>query len=228
MKIAAVIPVAGFGKRFSSKIPKQYHLIAGQPLIAVTLNTILATKLVNQVVLVHAPVYKQELVKIIQNFTAFSGKLFLTTGGATRQDSVYNGLQQVAADTDIVIVHDGVRPLVSRRIITESIKTAMRYGACITALPVRDTIKRVQNGVVMATIPRENLWQIQTPQTFRYQLLFDIHQKAKAQNFVGTDDASLAEWMGIPVYVIQGEETNIKITTAGDMEFLKFYLENKK
>jgi 2-C-methyl-D-erythritol 4-phosphate cytidylyltransferase len=226
MRIAAVIPVAGSGKRFSSAIPKQFQPIDGQPLITLTLNRILTTGLVNQLVLVHAPEHKQEFSKIISKMTPGSTELLLTAGGATRQESVYNGLQQVAANTDIVIIHDGVRPLVSERMIREGIKTAARYGACITALPVRDTIKKVRNGLVLNTVPREDLWQIQTPQTFRYPLLMEIHNKAKTEKFCATDDAALAEWFSAPVHVINGEDTNIKITTAADLEFLKFYLEN--
>lgn len=228
MKIAAVIPVAGSGKRFSGKVAKQYQLISGIPLIAVTIDRILSTELVNQVVLVHAPDHRQEIVKSIEKYAGSPVSLLLTTGGETRQESVFNGLQSVAADTDIVMVHDGVRPLISHRMISESIESAVRYGACITALPVSDTIKRVHNGIVTETVARENLWQIQTPQTFRYQILMDMHHKAREQHFTATDDAGLAEWLNITVHVIHGEETNIKITTAADMEFLKFYLEKQK
>jgi 2-C-methyl-D-erythritol 4-phosphate cytidylyltransferase len=228
MKVAAVIPVAGFGKRFSSKIPKQYQVVAGKPLLAATLDKILTVGVVNQIVVVFAPNYKQEIEKIINMYAGLAGELLYTSGGATRQDSVYNGLQKVDKDTDVVMIHDGVRPLITKRMITESIEMAVRMGACITALPVHDTIKRVQEGVVIETVPREDLWQVQTPQTFRYSLLMDIHEKAKTQKYYGTDDASLAEWLDIPVHVTLGEETNIKITTPADMEYLKFILENKR
>jgi 2-C-methyl-D-erythritol 4-phosphate cytidylyltransferase len=141
----------------------------------------------------------------------------IVTGGKERQDSVYNGLQSLADDTDIVLVHDGVRPLVTHKIIRESLRVAERDGACIAAVPVKDTIKRVQNNVVQKTLNRAELWQVQTPQTARYQWLMAAHSAARQQNYYTTDEAALLEWHGYPVSVINGDYNNIKITTPEDL-----------
>ena len=149
-------------------------------------------------------------------------------GGAHRQDSVFNGLSALSDKTEIVLVHDGVRPLVSPEIITECIRIASDRGACITAVPAKDTIKRVQDGWVQQTIPREQVWQVQTPQGFRYELLYQAHQQARQMNYYATDEAALLEWLGIPVAVIKGEYRNIKITTQEDLVIAKSLLEEKR
>lgn len=142
----------------------------------------------------------------------------LVAGGATRQESVWRALQATPdRDTDIVIVHDGVRPFITRDLITRVVKAAVAHGAAICALPIAETVKRVRDEVVEATLDRAELWAVQTPQAFRYPLLREAHEKARRDGFLGTDEAMLVERLGHPVRVVRGLEANIKITTPADL-----------
>jgi len=221
MKICAIIPVAGHGERFASKIPKQYHEIYGQPIITITLRKFLAIEEISSGIVVAAPEEVKHIESILQVLEGFKEKYKIVVGGKQRQDSVYNGLKSIGSEMDIVIVHDGVRPLVSKQIIMASIRSAEKYGACITAVPVKDTIKRVQNNKVLSTLFRDDLWQVQTPQTFHYNILKKAHEQAKLKKFYSTDEAGLIEWLGYPVNVIPGEYKNIKVTTADDIKLIE-------
>jgi 2-C-methyl-D-erythritol 4-phosphate cytidylyltransferase len=224
MKISAVIPVAGQGKRFSSSIPKQYMEIDGQSIIAITVKRILSVSdNITGVIVVH----KTEIARTIQilnEINGFKENFRVVPGGKERQDSVYNGLMHVDPNAEIVIVHDGVRPLVSRDIILKSIEVAKKMGACIAAVPVKDTIKRTHDKIVSETLARNDLWHAQTPQTFKYALLLQAHQKARLDKFYGTDEASLVERLGYPVSIINGDYNNIKITTVEDLKIVQMIL----
>ena len=142
----------------------------------------------------------------------------IIAGGKERQDSVYNGLQNLDSETDIVVVHDGVRPFVSAELIRDTVEAARDFGAAITAIPVSDTIKKVsEEGLVERTIDRHGLWRVQTPQTFQVSLLKEAFAKAQADNFYGTDEGSLIEYLGREVKVVPGSELNIKITRSEDL-----------
>ena len=221
MKVAAIIPVAGSGKRFASNVPKQFLEMAGRPIITVTLQKIMATRQIDRVVLVCAADARDQVTKIVSAVPGFSARGKIVTGGDERQDSVYNGLKKLSADTDLVLVHDGVRPLVSTKILTGSIRVAQREGACVAAVPVYDTVKRVHEKQIVETLDRNELWLIQTPQTARYDWLIQAHEQARLQNFVGTDEASLLEWQGFPVKVIMGDYFNLKITTPEDLKIAR-------
>jgi len=228
MRTAVIIPAAGMGKRLPGKVSKQFLDLNGHPVISWTVNKFLNLDSISAGVLV---VQKDELDNAGQVFNSvpnFKQKFKIVIGGAHRQDSVFNGLSALSDKTEIVLVHDGVRPLVSPEIITECIRIASDRGACITAVPAKDTIKRVQDGWVQQTIPREQVWQVQTPQGFRYELLYQAHQQARQMNYYATDEAALLEWLGIPVAVIKGEYRNIKITTQEDLVIAKSLLEEKR
>ena len=217
MKVAVIIPAAGVGKRLPGKIAKQFLEIHGKPIICWTVNRFLSLDTLSAGILV---VHQDEVERTRQLFAAdqnFKKKFNIIVGGDHRQDSVFNGLSQLSEDTDIVLVHDGVRPLISREIIMESIRVAAENGACITAVPVKDTVKRVRENQVLETIPREQVWQVQTPQTFSYEIIYRAHQQARQLKYYATDEAALLEWLGIPVSVIRGDYRNIKITTREDM-----------
>jgi 2-C-methyl-D-erythritol 4-phosphate cytidylyltransferase len=225
MKVAAVIPVAGSGQRFESIVPKQFQRVADQPVIATTIKNLLTTRQIGQMVFAVSDENRNILEDILNSFRSTPVTFDVVEGGQTRQDSVYNAINSVKPDSDIVLVHDGVRPLVSERLISESIKAAYEHGACIPAIPVKDTIKRIRDSKVIETVPRDELWQVQTPQTFRYNILRDIHNRARQDEYNGTDDSSLAEYYGVAVYVIPGEEMNIKITTPADLNLIRRYME---
>jgi len=142
----------------------------------------------------------------------------VVAGGKERQDSVWNGLQAVSGDTELVLIHDGVRPFVTEEILNLSIDTAVEMGGCVAGVPAKDTIKVCNSeNIAVDTPDRSTLWQIQTPQTFRKDLIVKAYAQAKAEGFIGTDDASLAEYSGYPVKVIMGSYRNIKITTREDL-----------
>jgi 2-C-methyl-D-erythritol 4-phosphate cytidylyltransferase len=218
MKVAAIIPVAGKGKRFGGDIAKQYYEINGKPIIAITLNKILAVKDIHHIILVVAAHEVEKVSQIIKQFCDSTKKIRIVTGGEKRQDSVYNGLQKIDKDTDIVIVHDGVRPLIQPKTISKSIEIAAEHGACIVAVAVKDTIKKIAGNTVMETIPRAQLVQVQTPQTFKYQILKRAHEKAKKINYYATDESGLVEWLSLPVVILNGHYDNIKITTKDDLK----------
>jgi 2-C-methyl-D-erythritol 4-phosphate cytidylyltransferase len=220
MKVSAIIPVAGQGKRFSSSIPKQYLEIDGQSIVAITIQKVLSISTNLKGVVVVAKTEIERTASLLSTIEGFKENFKIVIGGSERQDSVYNGLINLDADSDIVMVHDGVRPLVSREILVESIRVANETGACIAAVPVKDTLKRTQDQKIIETISRSNLWNAQTPQTFKYPILVQAHQKAKADNFYATDEAALVERMGYPVSIINGDYRNIKITTVEDFEMV--------
>ena len=221
MKVSAIIPVAGTGTRFKGKIPKQYSKIHGQSIIAITVQKFIALDSITDGILVAAENEIEKISRILNKLPGFSDKFNIVPGGKERQDSVYNGLQHIPPDSDIVIVHDGVRPLVSPMNILDSIKTTRTTGACVVAVPVKDTIKRINPDGTIETLSREELWQVQTPQTFTFSILIKAHEAALKAGYYATDESALVEWIGYPVKIIKGEYTNIKITTEDDLKLAR-------
>lgn len=226
MKTLAIIPSAGSGRRMGSK-KKNYLPLLGRPVLAHTLSAF-EKSIVDSVIIV-APLdeigyCRDEIVKKY----GFDKVISVISGGKERQDSVYNGLLE-ARDKgfDIIAVHDGARPLVTADIINETIRAAAAYGGAICAVPVKDTIKEVHCAEVGRTVPRENLWSVQTPQAFRADFLYRAFEKALAEGFVGTDESSLVERLGEAVKVVRGSYENIKITTEEDMPAAECILRNR-
>ena len=223
MLVSAIIPVAGHGKRFGGGIPKQFLKIGNQTIAEITLQKFVSIAEINSGVVVVSETDRSISENLFRTIEGFEKKFKIVIGGRERQDSVYNGLKVIPPATEIVVVHDGVRPLVSSHLIINSIQSAIKTGACITAIPVKDTIKRVNDSKVLETIPREDLWQIQTPQSFRYDILIEAHEKARKANYYSTDESALVEWSGHQVTIIPGEPQNIKITTPADLDLGRFY-----
>ena len=155
-------------------------------------------------------------------------RITTVAGGIERQDSIFNALRVLPEECEWVIVHDGVRPFVSLQLLQETLDAARQTGAAITAVPVTDTIKQVRRQLVAATIPRDNLWLVQTPQVFRKDIILQAYREARRHGWTGTDDASLVEQLEIPVQVVQGERSNIKITTPEDLEWGAWLLERRR
>jgi 2-C-methyl-D-erythritol 4-phosphate cytidylyltransferase len=218
MKVAALIVAAGSGQRMNRKTPKQFLKLAGKPILAHTLEVFEKSGAIEEIVLV-VPRYLLEYCrkKIINKYD-LKKVTVLVSGGKQRQDSVYEGLKKIGDRCQAVIIHDGVRPFVSRRMIEESIKSVKKNGAVIFALPAKETVKRVdKTGEVIATLRREELVLVQTPQVFKVKLIRTAYQKAFNEQFYGTDDAMLVERLGKKVKVLSGSDINIKITTAHDL-----------
>jgi 2-C-methyl-D-erythritol 4-phosphate cytidylyltransferase len=204
-------------------VPKQFQKLNGKPILYYTLKTLQDCGIISELILV---VPAKEYDKACADWL---GKPEIVTkviiGGEKRQDSVYNGFCEVSPQTEIVLVHDGVRPFVSHRMIRESVDEAREYGAAITAIPLHDTIKRVDaSGLVSQTVNREELWRVQTPQVFRYELLQEAFKKANSEKFYGTDEGTLIEHLGKPVKVVEGSEQNIKITRPEDLGLSEIFI----
>jgi 2-C-methyl-D-erythritol 4-phosphate cytidylyltransferase len=222
-KVQAIVPAAGSGTRFKSKTPKQFVSLLGKPLIVHTLKRLAQSRLIESIIIVAPAKDIKTFIKLIGQYRLSKIKT-IVVGGKTRFESVTNGLKAVDSNTDIVLVHDGVRPLVTMKMIDESIKLCHNSAAVVAAVPVKPTIKRVhvKTMTVKETLPREELWEIQTPQTFKKAILVKAHKRAKDKN--ATDDASLVEAIGMKVKVILGDYKNIKITTLEDFKLAEQFL----
>jgi len=225
MKADAVIVSAGKGLRFmegKSIRPdhgkKQFHLLGGKPILTHTLEKFETCPLIRSIHLVVGQEDMDYCLKEIIEKNNFQKVSKIVPGGKRRQESVKNGVDALPKDTDIVVIHDGVRPFVTKAMIEDSIHAAGRYGAVILAMPVKETIK-ISNpdGTVLKTLDRESLWQIQTPQTFQVNVIKEAYSRATEDGFIGTDDASLVERLGVKVHILPGSYTNIKITTPEDL-----------
>jgi 2-C-methyl-D-erythritol 4-phosphate cytidylyltransferase len=219
MQVAAIVVAAGAGRRIGGEISKAYLPIAGRPLVLRTLDRMFEAKTVEQVILVVAAQDRDRCDALLRDDSALRGRpYFLQIGGTTRQQSVKRGLEQIAEQTEIVIIHDGARPFVSAALIDRCVESAAEKGAVVVGLPARDTIKVVGAGRRIETTPdRSLLWEIQTPQVFQRELIVDAHRRAEADGVEVTDDAMVVERLGKPVYLLEGERTNIKITLPEDI-----------
>jgi len=226
IKTAAIIPAAGFGTRMESSLPKQYLKLAGLPIIIHTVRAFLAAGVVDIIVVAVPPERIAETVDLFHDHGLDNAAVRIIAGGRRRQDSVKAGLDALPSDTGIVLVHDGARPLVSTELIRECLAATIENGAAIAAVPVKDTLKKAAaDKLIEATIDRTSLWQAQTPQCARYELL----QRAFAENQDRdvTDEAMLLERAGIPVALVDGSEKNIKITRPEDLVLAEMISSNQ-
>ncbi len=233
MRVYVILPAAGIGTRMvaaagAPTAPKQFLALAGTPILVHSLRAFLA---VPAVAGISVAVRRPEMPRVQQLLAEFKldAKVQVVEGGDHRQQSVSNALNALtcAAD-DIVLVHDAVRPLIDPATIQRTIEAIQKYGAAIVALPAIDTIKQVDRtadgAIITSTIPRERVVQAQTPQGARYGLLKNAFAEAEADEFAGTDEASLLERTGTTVAVVPGSPRNLKITQPGDLELAEFYL----
>ncbi|MNJ48627.1 2-C-methyl-D-erythritol 4-phosphate cytidylyltransferase [compost metagenome] len=222
----AIIVAAGRGTRMGTKESKQYLMLQDKPIIIHTLEVFDRHPLIAEIVLVTGEQDVERCESWIVEY-GISTKVKVIPGGAERQHSVYQGLLQM--DSTWVLVHDGVRPFVTEEQVTACYKAAVSHGASVLAVPVKDTVKQVDGqGWVTATPDRRSLWAIQTPQTFRRSDLLGAHEQAQRDGFIGTDDSMLVERLGIPVNVVEGEYSNIKITTPDDLDYAEFVRSQKE
>lgn len=218
MKRVAIIPAGGAGRRMGGEISKQYLLLAGIPILAHTLAVFQRSSFVDEIILAVPEGDIAEARRSLVEPYGLSRVKMVIAGGRERQDSVRNALAHVDGGCEVVVIHDGVRPFVTTELIERAIAAAEMYGAASTGLPIRDTVKEVdQTGRIKKTVPREGLWLTQTPQAFRREVILAAYERTLADGFYGTDDASLVERIGIPVRMIPGDWENIKVTTPEDL-----------
>jgi len=198
------------------EVNKQLLHLAGRPVIEYSLQALLAVPVAG-VILVTAPGEEQCFARILGDLVP-GNQIIIVAGGDSRRDSVRQGLKALPAGVSLVVVHDGARPLVKPGLIRAAIEEARRWGASTLAVPVKDTVKLAgPDNLVRETLPRELLWQVQTPQVFNLDILLEAHRAAAQDAFESTDDASLVERLGRPVKLVPGDYTNIKITTPDDI-----------
>src|SRR5271169_5201305 len=240
MKVIVVIPAAGLGTRMSSAAgalkskSKQFFELQGTPILIHTLRKFAQCDAVSEIVVALRKSEAASFQKQIEKEN-FSKPLRIVEGGEHRQNSVANALAAIeAADDDIVLIHDAVRPFVDQETIGGVIEAVKKYEAAIAGVPAVDTVKQVDRtadgALVIATVPRERMVLAQTPQGFRFGILKKAFDEATADGFMGTDEASLIERSGGTVHVVMGSPRNMKITTPADMELAEFFLsqENRR
>ena len=212
-----VIVAAGTGSRMNKGINKQFIKLEGKEIIAYTIEKFYNNSNIEDIVVVvkedESEFFKKE---ILDKYNFKNVKI--AYGGKERQDSVYNGLKLLDEKCDVVLIHDGARPFVSDKIIDKSIEEAKEHKAIVVGVPVKDTIKVIDNDKNIVDTPnRSVLWAVQTPQTFDYNILIDAYKDAFKNKFYGTDDAMLVERIGYKVKMLEGSYNNIKITTQEDL-----------
>lgn len=208
--------------------PKQFLHVGGREILARTLDVFEACVSIDEIWVVVSAAQSNLCQTTIVERYGFQKVKGIVVGGATRQESVWRGLQQISEACRLIVVHDGVRPFITAGLIQQTLEIANQHGAAIAAVPLTDTLKRVSEaGEVEVTIPREHLWRVQTPQTFQAAVLRAAFQHARQQGVEATDEAGLVEAFGHPVKIVPGFEHNVKITTADDLIFCETYLHSQ-
>ncbi|WP_128896459.1 2-C-methyl-D-erythritol 4-phosphate cytidylyltransferase [Longirhabdus pacifica] len=226
--IATVIVAAGKGTRMKTTESKQYLMLQDKPIIVHTIQAFQLVEEIKYIVLVVGEQDKRRVQEWVEQY-ALHKVIHVVAGGDNRQQSVYKGLQQLPHDVKWVLVHDGVRPFVKPVHISHCIEKAKQHGAAVLGVPVKDTIKQVDTMQrILHTPPRRSLWAVQTPQAFRVADLIEAHQGVTAQDDSITDDAMLLEKCGKEVVMVEGDYSNIKITTPEDLELANVMLGGEK
>lgn len=233
-RITVILPAAGLGTRMGVETPKQFLELGGEPLVIFTLRRLAACAAITDFILAT----RADELSFLEDRVSkvrIGRPARVVHGGETRQQSVANALAQVAPETEIVLVHDAVRPFVTVEQLDRLIAEARERGAVILGIPAIDTVKEVKRerlpedvARITGTIPRERIVLAQTPQAFRYGLLREAFARAEADGVTASDEASLVERMGQDVYVVVGSERNLKITRPADMDLARFYLDQER
>ena len=224
-KTVAVIVAAGSGSRMNSDKNKQFMELGGIPVLTRTLKVFDSCKRIDEIIIV----MNRELIEnckneIIEPYNIMKN-VKIVPGGKERGDSVLNGLKAIDNETGIVVIHDGARPFVTEEIIVNSIEDALSFGGSCVAVKAKDTIKQSgEGGFISHTLDRSSLWMVQTPQTFKKELLEKAYEKATLDGFSGTDDCSVVERMGVEIKLTKGSYKNIKITTMEDIAIGEAFL----
>ena len=234
-QVAAILPAAGLGTRMGAEVPKQFLELDGVPLVVFTLRRLAQSDAVTEFLVATRAEEVEGLEKRLSKENLGRRKVRVVRGGETRQQSVGNALAQVSAGTELVLVHDAVRPLVTRELVDRVIAEARTRGAAILGIPAIDTVKEVRRSslpedvaLISATVPRERIVLAQTPQVFSLALLREAFALAEKDGVTASDEAAVVERLGRDVFVVQGSDRNIKITRPADMELARFYLDQER
>lgn len=228
MKTTAIVTAGGKGIRLKDQTPKQFLKLAGLPIIIHTLRAFENAQSIDEMIVV-IPETEQDRFKSYNLESYEITKIKRTVaGGETRQASVGNGLELVDEDTDFVAIHDAARCLITPALIDRAVKACTGWDGAIVALPVRDTLKQVSTKYIEKTVPRKDLWGMQTPQVFRFPFIRNAYRKAKRDGFEATDDAAIAEYLGAKMRVVEGSLQNLKITLPEDLKTAEVLLQANK
>ncbi|MCI8456373.1 MAG: 2-C-methyl-D-erythritol 4-phosphate cytidylyltransferase [Mammaliicoccus sciuri] len=223
MGFTTIIPAAGQGKRMGTEINKLFLEINGETIIRQTVAVFQEIDSCEQIFIAAHPDEVELMEEHLKDFSKVAG---IIPGGQERQHSI-NEVLKVLIDTEVVMVHDGARPFITQEKIDQLYQDALTKDAVILAVQAKDTIKQVINGVVEHTYDRSTMWQVQTPQAFKRDIILKAYEQAEAQNYLGTDDASLVEKAGYKVHISNGDYDNIKITTHEDLIIAHYILEKR-
>jgi len=235
----AIVPSAGLGRRFGSDTNKPFQVLGGKPLIVWALETLESVDEIEEIIPVLRKENIQRGIEVFRSYNISKTKR-IAAGGKERQDSVYNGLKLIEDKNCIVLIHDGVRPFIEKDLIEKVIKELQippappllkggkgelkSFDGVVLGVPVKDTIKEAESGIIKRTIKRDSLWAIQTPQVFPYMKISTAYKKSNKEGFYSTDDAALIERYGGKIKVIMGSYGNIKITTPDDLIFAEYLI----
>ena len=233
-RIAAILPAAGLGTRMGAEVPKQFLELDGAPLVIFTLRRLAACEAITDF---YIATRAEEVAALAERVAKenLGRPIRVVRGGATRQESVGCALTEVSPETEIVLVHDAVRPFITREQVERVIAEARARGAAILGMPAIDTVKEVKRAclpedvaLITATIPRERIVLAQTPQAFQHALLKEAFARAQQDGVTASDEAALVERLGRDVHVVLGSERNIKITRPTDWDLARFYLDQER
>jgi len=227
MSVLAIIPAAGAGLRMGGATPKQFLSLDGVPIFVHTLRKFAASHAIDEIFLGVRP---EEMDRASREIAAehFAKNVRMVPGGASRQETVARCLDQASPETEVVVVHDAVRPFIVLAMISQVVESARKDGAVILGIPSVDTVKKVQRLNILGTIPRERIVLAQTPQAFRYSILRQAFDRALAEGYYGTDESSLVEHDGQNVSVLMGSDRNIKITKPSDLPLARLYIAQER
>lgn len=223
MKVLAIIPAAGVGIRMGGGTPKQFLSLEGVPIFVHTLRKFVGADPIDEIFLA---LRGEDMDRVVTDIDRehFAKPVRLVAGGPTRQETVARALAEASSGTEVVVVHDAVRPFIELEMIERVVDAARKDGAAILGIPSVDTVKQVERQKILGTIPRERIVLAQTPQAFRYEIIQEAFARAANDGFNGTDEASLVERMGIQVTVLMGSDRNIKITKPSDLPLARLYI----
>jgi 2-C-methyl-D-erythritol 4-phosphate cytidylyltransferase len=222
--ISAIIVAAGKGTRMGPGIDKIFLEVAAKPVIVHTWQHLNSTKIIDEIVLVIREGMEPSFSDLAKEYQ-FTKPFRLVAGGPERQDSVWNGLQALSSEADIVAIQDGARPCTSREVITATIAAAREIGAAVAAQRVTDTIKASEDGIFIgSTLDRSRLWAVQTPQSFRVEIIRRALAVAREQGLILTDDAAACELIGQKVKLVASATPNPKVTMPGDLPYIESLL----